>query len=71
MRPVDKGQAPDIRFKKYQDAEPYLEERLGACCSFCEYPIQHVPEVEHKEAKKRGGEDLSSEEKSVCPDSVK
>lgn len=58
MRPVDKGMAPDVRFKKYQDAEPYLEERIGAYCSFCEFPIKHVPEVEHKEAKSSGGEEL-------------
>ena len=36
MRPVDKGKAPDAEFEKYQDAEPYLEERLGPYCSFCE-----------------------------------
>lgn len=55
MRPVNKGEAPDIEFKEYQEAEPYLEERLGAYCSFCELPINHVPEVEHKEAKAGGG----------------
>lgn len=61
MRPVNKGEAPDKVFKKYQEAEPYLEERLGAYCSFCEFPINHVPEVEHKEAKARGGEVLAWE----------
>ena len=55
MRPVDKGEAPDKVFVKYSEAEPYLEERLGAYCSYCEFPIQHVPEVEHKEAKAAGG----------------
>ncbi len=59
MRPVDKGAAPDTEFKKYQDAEPDLEERLGAYCSFCEFPIKHVPEVEHKEAKAKGGDELA------------
>lgn len=58
MRPVDKWKAPDAEFEKYQDAEPYLEERLGPYCSFCEYPIHHVPEVEHRESKARGGEEL-------------
>ena len=58
MRPVDKGDAPKVTFKKYQDAEPYLEEKIGAYCSFCEFNIQHVPEVEHKEAKSQGGEEL-------------
>lgn len=57
MRPVNKGDAPEIEFKKYQEAEPYLEKRLGAYCSFCEMPINHVPEVEHKEAKARGGDE--------------
>ena len=61
MRPVDKGNAPDAKYKKYQDAEPYLEKRLGPYCSFCEYPIHHVPEVEHIESKKRGGDILSWE----------
>ena len=36
MRPVNKGEAPAIEYKKYQDAEPDLEARLGAYCSFCE-----------------------------------
>lgn len=59
MRPVTKGEAPDQELKRYQDAEQYLEERLGAYCSFCEMPISHVPEVEHKEAKTKGGEEMS------------
>lgn len=59
MRPIDKGEAPDTRFRHYQDAEAYLEERIGAYCSYCEFPIQHVPEVEHKEAKARGGARLA------------
>ncbi len=61
MRPVDKGEAPEHAFQKYQEAEPYLEERLGAYCSFCEFPIRHVPEVEHKEAKAKGGDELAWE----------
>ena len=48
MRPVNKGEAPKIQFKKYQEAEPYLEERSGAYCSFCEFPLKHVPEVDRK-----------------------
>lgn len=59
MRPVDKGKAPDTEWKQYSDAEPYLEERIGAYCSFCELPIIHVPEVEHREAKAEGGEELA------------
>ena len=54
MRPVDKGAAPQKEYKQYKDAEPDLEERIGAYCSFCEMSINHVPEVEHKEAKSCG-----------------
>lgn len=61
MRPVNKGEAPGTEYKKYQDAEPDLEERIGAYCSFCELPIIHVPEVEHKEAKAKGGAELKWE----------
>ena len=59
MRPINKGKAPDTEFKRYQEAEPYLEKRIGAYCSFCELPIKHVPEVEHKEAKTKGGDELA------------
>ena len=59
MRPVDKGAAPQKEYKQYKDAEPDLEERIGAYCSFCEMSINHVPEVEHKEAKACGGEELA------------
>lgn len=55
MRPVYKGEAPYETIGKYQEAEPYLEERLGPYCSFCELRIIHVPEVEHIEAKAEGG----------------
>lgn len=58
MRPVNKGEAPDKVYKKYQEAEPDLEERLGPYCSYCELNIQNAPEVEHKEAKSAGGAEL-------------
>lgn len=61
MRPINKGEAPEKEFKKYQDAEAYLENRIGEYCPFCEFPIKHVPEVEHIEAKKRGGAELEWE----------
>lgn len=61
MRPVVKGEAPEAVFQKYSDAEPYLEERLGCYCSFCEFHISHAPEVEHREAKSAGGETLAWE----------
>ncbi len=55
MRPVDKGKSPYKSIKDYHDAEPYLTEKIGAYCSYCEFPISHVPEVEHKESKNSGG----------------
>ncbi len=58
MRPIDKGEDPKVKFKEYQDAQPYLEKQIGPYCSFCEFCIKHVPEVEHKEAKSTGGEEL-------------
>ena len=59
MRPVEKGEAPEVTFQTYSDAESYLEERLGCYCSFCEFHISHVPEVEQREAKSSGGEILA------------
>lgn len=56
MRPVDKGTSPYCNIATYQDAEPYLNGRIGRYCSFCEMPIFHAPEVEHKESKKKGGD---------------
>lgn len=61
MRPVDKGAAPTKIFKEYKDAESFLEERIGVYCSFCEFHIQHTPEVEHREAKSEGGDELAWE----------
>lgn len=61
MRPVDKGESPYRKMVNYQDAEPYLNERIGRYCSFCEMPIFHVPEVEHKEGKFSGGDYTSWE----------
>lgn len=47
MRPVNKGSSPYSSISQYQEALPYLEERLGCYCSYCGLPICHVPEVEH------------------------
>lgn len=55
MRPVNKGASPYVGITDYHDAEPYLGERIGYYCSYCEFPISHVPEVEHKECKNSGG----------------
>ena len=34
MRPVDKGIASQKEYMQYKDAEPDLEERIGAYCFF-------------------------------------
>ena len=47
MRPVNKGQKP-VEYKHYRDAEPYLEQRLGTYCSFCEMDISHAPKLNIK-----------------------
>ena len=57
MRPVDKGEEPKEKYAKYQDAEKLLEQRIGAYCSFCELPIVHVPEVEHRSEERRVGKE--------------
>lgn len=53
MRPVDKGSHPEengkrVEFNSYQDAAPYLKERLGRFCSYCERDIPAGLAVEHK-----------------------
>ena len=53
MRPVDKGECPDeagvpVLFADYQHARPYLIERLGEYCSYCEMQISSSLHVEHK-----------------------
>lgn len=55
MRPVDKGNSPYGDIKDYSEAGYYLERAIGLYCSYCEYPIKHVPEVEHVVSKSAGG----------------
>ncbi len=55
MRPIDKGAAPYQQINVYTEALPYLEEKIGCYCSYCELKIEHVPEVEHCYSKDRGG----------------
>ncbi|MCI5584288.1 MAG: HNH endonuclease [Lachnospiraceae bacterium] len=55
MRPIDKGDSPYTTIRKYQDAEPYLEEKIGRYCSFCEMRVNSALAVEHKESKNSGG----------------
>ena len=51
MLPVSKGPPPQTEFSHYRDALDDLEDRIGLFCSYCEQPIQHVPEVEHVQPK--------------------
>ena len=55
MRPVNKGVSPYKSIQQYGEALPYLEDRIGLYCSYCEMPISHVPEVEHIHSKTKGG----------------
>lgn len=55
MRPVNKGESPYEEIADYDEALPYLEERIGLYCSYCEMPVFHVPEVEHVVSKTQGG----------------
>lgn len=56
MRPLDKGESPYVTISDHAEALPYLEERIGLYCSYCGFPIKHVPEVEHISAKSEGGD---------------
>jgi len=57
MRPVERGDQPidesgkPIRFTKYQEASPYLKERLGKYCSYCEMHLPAGLHVEHIQPK--------------------
>ena len=54
MRCVERGPAPHdeaglpVDFAQYQDAAPYLKQRLGRYCSFCERVVRVSLAVEHK-----------------------
>ena len=54
MRCVDKG-VNLTPYTKYRDAMPYLVERIGAFCSYCEMEISNEPDVEHVQPKSRNG----------------
>ena len=56
MRPINKGESPYKKINEYKDVLPYLERRIGMYCSYCEFPIPHVPEVEHVVSKSKGGD---------------
>ncbi len=57
MRPIDKGAVPvdeagnEIHFAQYQEARPYLIQRLGELCSYCEMHLDSGLAVEHVQPK--------------------
>ena len=56
MRPVNKGDHPQengkkIVFKEYSDARPFLIDRLGDYCSYCEMQLDAGLAVEHVKPK--------------------
>ena len=60
MRPIEKGQPPldlvtgrAISFTEYQAARPYLIERLGEYCSYCEMQLNAALAVEHVQPKSK------------------
>ena len=46
MRPIDRGASPQV-FTDYQQAKPFLTNRLGTYCNFCERRIPTNLAVEH------------------------
>jgi uncharacterized protein (TIGR02646 family) len=50
MRPVERGMSPQA-FSNYRDAYPYLVERMGDYCSYCERQIETHLAVEHVQPK--------------------
>lgn len=53
MRPVKRGASPQTSdFDDYSDAKPYLIQRLGSYCSYCERHFPALLAVEHIHPKK-------------------
>lgn len=58
MRPVDRGEHPlkpdntPVVFSDYAHARPYLIDRLGEYCSYCEMHLDASLSVEHKQPQK-------------------
>jgi hypothetical protein len=50
--PVERGDAP-VGPTTYEEMSPTLFDRLGKYCSYCEFPVVHVPHAEHIVPKKR------------------
>ena len=51
MRPVKKGRKPYISIKDYDEALPFLIDRLGELCSYCEMHLDSGLAVEHVQPK--------------------
>lgn len=58
MRPVDKGDAPQV-YTDYGQARHDLAERIGYYCSYCEMKVFNSIEVEHILPQQQGGAVLS------------
>ena len=52
MRPIAKGQAPFVA-AKYSGYQSPLFDTIGGYCSYCEMPLPHDVEIEHKLPKKQ------------------
>ncbi len=52
MRPVERGDPP-AEAPTCEQMRPTLLDRLGLYCSYCEYPVRHVPHAEHVVPKDR------------------
>lgn len=56
MRPLDRGPRPadsrqPVLFREYQQARPYLIERIGNDCAYCNMRLDQNVEVEHVQPK--------------------
>lgn len=58
MRPIDKGNCPYTSISSYQDARPFLIERMGELCSYCEMHLDSGLAVEHVQPKSRQPEKI-------------
>ncbi len=53
MRPIKRAEEPK-KFKRYEDAKPYLVKNIGPYCSYCERSIPTLLAVEHIQPKGLG-----------------
>jgi RNase P subunit RPR2 len=52
MRPIRKGKTP-FAAQKYSEYQVELTKKIGFYCSYCEMPLTHNVEIEHKIPKKQ------------------